>query len=101
MWVPTIECTGYDHRNKRELYDYSASDSFRKSSETHTINYLMGEVSGFLGADQISMGNKTAQSIQFLNIESVSSQFRLLKADGFLGLAPSPFKSGDPPVFME
>ena len=96
MWVPTKECDRCIQK-----YDYHASDTFRATTETHTINYLMGEVTGFLGADQISMGDKTAQSIKFLNIETASTQFRLLKADGFLGLAPQPFKRSDPPVFVE
>jgi hypothetical protein len=82
--------------DKKQFFDQSKSTTYQKDGRSLIINDRSGSVSGFLGIDTVSLGDKGTtqldiQNTTFGQADELSSFFIDKRLDGILGLA---FRSG-------
>ncbi|KAH7699481.1 aspartic protease [Aphelenchoides avenae] len=87
----------------KKCYDPHASSTYAANSKSFAIQYGLGSVSGYLGADVVDFGGDLVDLNQTFGIATiVSEDFAYQPVDGILGLA-WPAISADnvqPPVFQ-
>uniref|UniRef100_A0A8C4RIB2 pepsin A n=1 Tax=Erpetoichthys calabaricus TaxID=27687 RepID=A0A8C4RIB2_ERPCA len=107
LWVPSIYCSSYACSNKplnHSLclkFNPTKSSTYRASSQTISVQYGTGAMSGILGYDTVTVGSIVDTNQIFgLSKNEPGSFLYYVEFDGILGLAyPSISASGATPVF--
>ncbi|XP_036993671.2 pepsin A-like [Artibeus jamaicensis] len=100
LWVPSVYCSSLaclDHN----LFNPQASSTYQATSETVSIAYGTGSMTGILGYDTVQVGSISDTNQIFGLSETEPGSFLFYAPfDGILGLAfPSISSSGATPVF--
>ncbi|XP_058383375.1 pepsin II-2/3-like [Diceros bicornis minor] len=100
LWVPSTYCHSlacYDHKR----FDPEKSSTYKATSETISITYGTGSMTGILGYDTVKVGGiEDTNQIFGLSEKEPSLSLLLAPFDGILGLAyPSISASDATPVF--
>ncbi|KAG8147933.1 hypothetical protein E2320_022469 [Naja naja] len=96
LWVPSVYCST-DHRK----FNPQQSSTFHATSQTVSITYGTGSMTGFLGYDTVQVGSiQVTNQIFGLSQTEPGSFLYYSPFDGILGLAyPGLSASGATPVF--
>jgi hypothetical protein len=78
--------------DKKQFFDQSKSKTYQKDGRSWAVDYQNGPVSGFLGIDTVSLGDKGTTQLDIKNTtfgqaDKLSSLFTGQPMDGILGLA--------------
>ncbi|XP_008582216.1 PREDICTED: pepsin A-5 [Galeopterus variegatus] len=100
LWVPSIYCSSAACENHNR-FNPDDSSTFEATSESVSIEYGTGSMTGILGYDTVKVGGISDTNQIFGLSETESSSFLYYAPfDGILGLAyPSISASGATPVF--
>ncbi|MGH0149020.1 UNVERIFIED_CONTAM: hypothetical protein FKN15_047405 [Acipenser sinensis] len=100
LWVPSVYCNSYACSNHNK-FNPSQSSTYRSTSQTVSIQYGTGAMTGILGYDTVTVGGIVDNNQIFGLSETEPGSFLYYVVfDGILGLAyPSISSSGATPVF--
>ncbi|XP_041083519.1 pepsin A-like [Polyodon spathula] len=100
LWVPSVYCNSYACNNHNK-FNPSQSSTYRSTSQTVSIQYGTGAMTGILGYDTVTVGSIVDNNQIFGLSETEPGSFLYYVVfDGILGLAyPSISSSGATPVF--
>ncbi|RJE20107.1 aspartic-type endopeptidase CTSD [Aspergillus sclerotialis] len=98
-WLFGSDCSSDTCKNHR-TFDYSASDSFEKSTKDLDVSYGSGTVSGSLGTDTLSIAGLDVK-MTFGLASKASNELSSYPMDGILGLSRSNDSGYDTPTFMD
>ncbi|KAK1145817.1 pepsin A-like [Acipenser oxyrinchus oxyrinchus] len=100
LWVPSVYCNSYACRQPQK-FNPSQSSTYRSTSQTVSIQYGTGAMTGILGYDTVTVGGIVDNNQIFGLSETEPGSFLYYVVfDGILGLAyPSISSSGATPVF--
>ena len=88
LWVPQVGCTHCDHKS---TYNHSASSTYVPNGTPFEITYLLGNVTGYLSNDDVTIGQDIVVKHQvFAEIPDTIGQgtsYPTEPYDGILGLA--------------
>ncbi|XP_030192894.1 pepsin A-like [Gadus morhua] len=86
LWVPSVYCSSQACNNHRK-YNPQQSSTFRWGTETISIQYGTGSMTGHLAVDTVEVGGITVAN-QVFGISKTEAPFMAhMVADGILGLA--------------
>ncbi|XP_030641082.1 pepsin A-like [Chanos chanos] len=99
LWVPSIYCSSEACKNHAQFHPQSSS-TFKWASQSVSIQYGTGSMTGNLGYDTLTVGGITVPN-QIFGLSTTEAPFMAtMQADGILGLAfPSISASRATPVF--
>ncbi|KAM4687229.1 pepsin A-like [Rhinophrynus dorsalis] len=99
LWVPSVSCTSEACTN-HNLFNPQKSSTYQSTSETLSIQYGTGSMTGVLGYDTVLVAG-ISDTHQMIGLsETEASFFYSMPFDGILGLAyPSISSSSQTPVF--
>ncbi|XP_066559245.1 pepsin A-like [Amia ocellicauda] len=99
LWVPSIYCNSAACGN-HQRFNPSQSSTYRSTSQTLSIQYGTGSMTGILAYDTVTVAGIVDTNQIFGLSESEANFMYYMEADGILGLAfPSIASSGATPVF--
>ncbi|CAM5149368.1 unnamed protein product [Natator depressus] len=100
LWVPSVYCSSAACTNHKK-FNPSDSSTYKATSQSLSIQYGTGSMTGILGYDTVQVGGIVDTNQIFGLIETEpGSTFYYAPFDGILGLAfPSISASGATPVF--
>uniref|UniRef100_A0A8C4RQW5 Pepsin A-like n=1 Tax=Erpetoichthys calabaricus TaxID=27687 RepID=A0A8C4RQW5_ERPCA len=100
LWVPSIYCKSFACSN-HNTFNPNASSTYRATSQTISVQYGTGAMSGILGYDTVTVGSIVDTNQIFgLSKNEPGNFFHYVGYDGILGLAyPSISTSGATPFF--
>uniref|UniRef100_A0A8D2J8T2 pepsin A n=1 Tax=Varanus komodoensis TaxID=61221 RepID=A0A8D2J8T2_VARKO len=100
LWVPSVYCSSEACSN-HNLFNPQQSSTFQATSQSVSITYGTGSMTGILGYDTVQVGNiQVTNQIFGLSETEPGSFLYYAPFDGILGLAyPSISSSGATPVF--
>ncbi|NWX93290.1 PEPA protein, partial [Nothoprocta ornata] len=100
LWVPSVYCSSEACTN-HDRFNPADSSTFESTSDSVSIQYGTGSMTGFLGYDTVEVGSITVSNQIFgLSETEPGDFFYYTPFDGILGLAfPSISSSGATPVF--
>ncbi|XP_066561750.1 pepsin A-like [Amia ocellicauda] len=99
LWVPSVYCNSAACGN-HQRFNPSQSSTYRSTSQTLSIQYGTGSMTGILAYDTVTVAGIVDTNQIFCLSESEASFMYYMEADGILGLAfPSIASSGATPVF--
>ncbi|KAJ8370257.1 hypothetical protein SKAU_G00102850 [Synaphobranchus kaupii] len=99
LWVPSVYCSSPACQNHAK-FNPQQSSTYKSTSQTLSIQYGTGSMTGALGYDTVEVGGISVPS-QMLGLSHTEAPFMTyMLADGILGLAfPSISSSQATPVF--
>ncbi|XP_036390081.1 pepsin A-like [Megalops cyprinoides] len=99
LWVPSVYCNS-QACNNHARFNPQQSSTFQSTSQSLSIQYGTGSMTGFLGYDTVQVGGISVAN-QIFGLSQTEAPFMAnMVADGILGLAfPSISSSGATPVF--
>eukprot|EP00567_Pseudictyota_dubia_P003925 CAMPEP_0197450792 /NCGR_PEP_ID=MMETSP1175-20131217/26556_1 /TAXON_ID=1003142 /ORGANISM="Triceratium dubium, Strain CCMP147" /LENGTH=369 /DNA_ID=CAMNT_0042983297 /DNA_START=20 /DNA_END=1129 /DNA_ORIENTATION=+ len=89
LWVPSVKCTSLDCLLKHK-YDHTKSSTYIPNGKPFAIEYVSGNVSGFLSEDDVTVAGLPVKDVTFAEITNPAGlglAFGVGKFDGILGLA--------------
>ncbi|XP_020785307.2 pepsin A-like [Boleophthalmus pectinirostris] len=87
LWVPSIYCTTSKACLNHNLFNPSLSSTFVWGSQSLSIQYGTGSMTGYLGSDVVEVGGITVSN-QVFGLSHTEAEFMAeMTADGILGLA--------------
>ncbi|XP_069495854.1 pepsin A-like [Ambystoma mexicanum] len=99
LWVPSTSCTSSACSNHNE-FNPSSSSTFQATSQSLSIGYGTGSMTGVLGYDTVQVGGLTVTNQVFGLAYTEADFFSQMPFDGILGVAyPSIASDGATPVF--
>ncbi|CAM5119701.1 unnamed protein product [Eretmochelys imbricata] len=100
LWVPSVYCSSIACENHKK-FNPSHSSTYKATSQSLSIQYGTGSMTGILGYDTVQVGGIVDTNQIFgLSETEPGSTFYYAPFDGILGLAfPSISSSGATPVF--
>ncbi|XP_069495858.1 pepsin A-like [Ambystoma mexicanum] len=99
LWVPSTSCTSSACSNHNQ-FNPSSSSTFQSTSQSLSIAYGTGSMTGVIGYDTVQVGGLTVTSQEFGLAYTEADFFSQMQFDGILGLAfPSLASDGATPVF--
>ncbi|XP_006628508.1 pepsin A-like [Lepisosteus oculatus] len=99
LWVPSVYCNSAACGN-HNTFNPSQSSTYQSTSQTLTIQYGTGSMTGILGYDTVTVAGIVDTNQIFGLSETEANFMYYMEADGILGLAfPSIAASGATPVF--
>ncbi|MBN3292486.1 PEPA protein, partial [Polypterus senegalus] len=100
LWVPSVYCNSYACTNHNK-FNPAQSSTYRATSQTISVQYGTGAMSGILGYDTVTVGSIVDTNQIFgLSENEPGSFLYYVEFDGILGLAyPSISASSATPVF--
>ncbi|XP_015197904.1 pepsin A-like [Lepisosteus oculatus] len=99
LWVPSVYCNSEACTN-HNTFNPSQSSTYQSTSQTLTIQYGTGSMTGILGYDTVTVAGISVSNQIFGLSETEASFQYYMPFDGILGLAfPSIAASGATPVF--
>ncbi|XP_023689418.2 pepsin A-like [Paramormyrops kingsleyae] len=99
LWVPSTYCSSQACTN-HALFNPQQSSTYEGTSQTVSIQYGTGSMTGYLGYDTVEVGGITITNQIFGLSETEDDFMYYMVPDGILGLAfPSISSSGATPVF--
>uniref|UniRef100_A0A8I5T0S0 Peptidase A1 domain-containing protein n=1 Tax=Pongo abelii TaxID=9601 RepID=A0A8I5T0S0_PONAB len=101
LWVPSVYCSSLACVTNHNLFNPEDSSTYQSTSETVSIAYGTGSMTGILGYDTVQVGGISDTNQIFGLSETEPGSFLYYAPfDGILGLAyPSISSSGATPVF--
>ncbi|KAG2468210.1 PEPA protein, partial [Polypterus senegalus] len=101
LWVPSIYCSSSYACTNHNKFNPTKSSTYRASSQTISVQYGTGAMSGILGYDTVTVGSIVDTNQIFgLSKNEPGSFLYYVEFDGILGLAyPSISASDATPVF--
>ncbi|KIL00723.1 hypothetical protein PAXRUDRAFT_129223 [Paxillus rubicundulus Ve08.2h10] len=97
LWVP-VNCTNCGNH---EQFQASSSSTYQKTDQHFEVTYGIGQVSGTLASDTVSIGPFNVTNQYFGAVDSVSANFAQSPNDGLAGLAFSTISNSHQPTFFE
>ncbi|XP_015197906.1 pepsin A-like [Lepisosteus oculatus] len=99
LWVPSVYCSSAACGN-HDRFNPARSSTFRYTSQTLSISYGTGSMTGFLGYDTVTVAGIAIRN-QIFGLSQTEADFEYyMPYDGILGMAfPSISASGATPVF--
>ncbi|XP_026224825.1 pepsin A-like [Anabas testudineus] len=100
LWVPSVSCSSQACQNHKQFNPQSSS-TFSTNSESISIQYGTGSMTGYLGTDTVQVGGISVTN-QVFGLSQTEAPFMAeMAADGILGLAFQSIASDDVvPVFV-
>ncbi|XP_068194523.1 pepsin A-like [Antennarius striatus] len=99
LWVPSVYCSS-EACESHNKFNPSKSSTFKWGSESLSIRYGTGSMTGYLAVDTVEVGGITVQN-QIFGLSKTEAPFMAsMKPDGILGLAFQSIAADDvTPVF--
>ncbi|KIM79006.1 hypothetical protein PILCRDRAFT_10665 [Piloderma croceum F 1598] len=96
IWVP-VNCPNCDNC----VFDVESSSTYTDSGAKFKITYAVGQVSGMIATDIVSIGNLTVSAQSFGAVSRKSDNFNDAPNDGLIGLPFGTITQSKKPTFFE
>ncbi|EAR83040.1 eukaryotic aspartyl protease (macronuclear) [Tetrahymena thermophila SB210] len=100
LWVQSIDCKE-SSCVKHQRFNYTASNTFKKTDRNFSIHYLGGDVKGNVSQDKLTFGGFTINDYCFGMAYQSSTLFQQVSFDGILGLAFTSISSIKSPTVID
>ncbi|KAF9227375.1 acid protease [Gyrodon lividus] len=97
LWIP-VNCSDC---GDLEQFQASSSSTYQQTDRYFEVTYGIGQVSGTLANDTVSIGSFSVANQYFGAVNSVSENFAQSPNDGLAGLAFSTISNSRKPTFFE
>jgi cathepsin D len=88
LWVPSKGCDNC--KAKGNVYDSSASTSYKKNGQSFSLQYGTGSCNGFLSTDDVVIGGQKITGFDFGEVtHEAQDVFGQAPFDGILGMGPA------------